>query len=73
MFLEWSDIKKYSKLIKLGKVSSMSHLGQGLSGHLRSYFIHGMARPITFYFNQLDIGKLKSTSEWEALQIAPQQ
>jgi len=72
IFLEWSDLKKHSKLIKLGKGSSTSHPEKGIFRHLRSYFIHDMAGPNTFYFSQLDNEKVKSKSRRESLQIIPQ-
>jgi hypothetical protein len=72
IFLEWSDLKKNSKLIKLVKGSSTSHPGQGLFRHLRSYFIHDMVGPYVFYISQLDNERIKSTSEWAALQMVPQ-
>jgi hypothetical protein len=54
MFPRWSILKKNTKLIKLGKGSSMSHPGQGFFRHLRSYFIHGMADPNSFHLSHLD-------------------
>jgi hypothetical protein len=72
IFLEWSDLKKNPKLIKLGKGSSTSHLEHGLFRHLRSYNIHDLAGSTVFYFSQLDNENVKSTSEWETLQFAPQ-
>jgi hypothetical protein len=72
IFLEWSDLKKNNKLINLVKVSSTSHPEQELFRHLRSYFIHDMVGPYVFYFSQLDNERVKSTSEWAALQMVPQ-
>jgi hypothetical protein len=69
MFLEWSDLKKNAKLIKLGKGSSTSHPGQGFFRHLRSYFIHDMVVTYVFYFSQLDSEKVKSTSEQTTFQV----
>ena len=63
MFLGWSDPRKKAKLIKLGKGSSTSHLGQILFRHPRSYFIHDMVVTYIFYFSQLDNEKVKTTSE----------
>jgi hypothetical protein len=51
MFLEWFDLKKNAKLIKLGKGSSTSHPRQRFFRHLRSYFIHDMAVTYVFYFS----------------------
>ena len=42
MVLGWFFLTKSSKLIKLGKGSSVSHPGQGLFRHLRHHFIHCM-------------------------------
>jgi hypothetical protein len=54
MFLGWSILKKNSKLIKLGKGSSMSHPGQGLFRHLGSYLIHDVVGPNSFHLSHLD-------------------
>jgi hypothetical protein len=69
MFLGWFIPKKNSKLIKLGKESSKSHLGQGLFRHLRSCFVHDMVGSCISYFNQLDSGKVKATNEQTTFQI----
>jgi hypothetical protein len=61
MSLGWYIPRKNSKLIKLGKGSSKSHLGQGLFRHLRSCFVHDMADSCSFYFSQSDSGKVKAT------------
>jgi hypothetical protein len=42
IILDWSFLAKSSKLIKLGKVSSMSHPGKGCFRHLWHHFIHCM-------------------------------
>jgi hypothetical protein len=42
MILGWFFLTKNSKLIKLGKGSSVSHPGQGLFRHLGHHFIHYM-------------------------------
>jgi hypothetical protein len=63
MVLGWFFLTKSSKLIKLGKGSSMSHPGQGLFRHLRHQFTHCMGGCnvsltlpcilILYYFNLL--------------------
>jgi hypothetical protein len=63
MFVSWFFITKSSKLIKLGKGSSVSHPGQGLFRHLRHRFTHCMGGCnvsltlpyilILYYFNLL--------------------
>ena len=40
MIVSWFFLTKSSKLIKLGKGSSVSHPGQGLFRHLRHQFTH---------------------------------
>jgi hypothetical protein len=42
MILGWFFLAKNSKLIKLGKGSSVSHPGQGCFRHLWHHFIHCM-------------------------------
>jgi hypothetical protein len=42
MALGWFFLTKHSKLIKLGKGSSVSHPGLGLFRHLRHHFTHSM-------------------------------
>jgi hypothetical protein len=42
LILDWFFLKKSSKLIKLGKGSSVSHPGLGLFRHLRHHFTHSM-------------------------------
>ena len=42
MIVSWFFLTKSSKLIKLGKGSSVSHPGQGLFRHLRHQFTHCM-------------------------------
>jgi hypothetical protein len=63
MVLGWFFLTKSSKLIKLGKGSSVSHPGQGLFRHLRHHFTHCMGGCnvsltlpcilILYYFNLL--------------------
>jgi hypothetical protein len=63
MVLGWFFLTKSSKLIKLGKGSSVSHPGQGLFRHLRHQFTHCMGGCnvsltlpcilILYYFNLL--------------------
>jgi hypothetical protein len=63
MVLRWFFLTKSSKLIKLGKGSSVSHPGLGLFRHLRHQFTHSMGGCnvsltlpcilILYYFNLL--------------------
>jgi hypothetical protein len=63
MILGWFFLTKSSKLIKLGKGSSVSHPGLGLFRHLRHHFTHSMGGCnvsltlpcilILYYFNLL--------------------
>jgi hypothetical protein len=63
MVLGWFFLTKSSKLIKLGKGSSVSHPGLGLFRHLRHHFTHCMGGCnvsltlpcilILYYFNLL--------------------
>jgi hypothetical protein len=63
MIVSWFFLTKSSKLIKLGKGSSVSHPGQGLFRHLRHQFTHCMGGCnvsltlpcilILYYFNLL--------------------
>jgi hypothetical protein len=56
MILGWFFLTKSSKLIKLGKGSSVSHPGQGCFRHLWHHFIHCMggcnvSLTLSLYFN----------------------
>jgi hypothetical protein len=62
MILGWYFLTKKSKLIKLGKGSSTSHLGHGCFRHLRFHSIHCMAGPNSFHLSHLDGGSSNSSS-----------
>jgi hypothetical protein len=56
MILGWFILTRNSKLIKLGKGSSTSHLVQGCFKHLEFHSIHCMVGPNSSHLSHLDGG-----------------